>query len=119
MDTDLKSIETAEKGKVDSATVKEQKITPFLWFDGKAQDAMNFYTGIFRNSRIINTMPAPQGGIFSGTFLLNGYEFIALNAGPMFHFSPAISFFVTCETQKEIDDLWAGLASEGKVLMEL
>ena len=89
-----------------------QKITPFLWFDGKAEEAMNFYTSIFKNSKVVNIMrygeagPGPKGTVMAATFQLDGQEFTALNGGPMFTFSPAISFFVNCETQEEVDDLW-------------
>jgi predicted 3-demethylubiquinone-9 3-methyltransferase (glyoxalase superfamily) len=97
-----------------------QKITPFLWFDGNAEEAVNFYTSILKNSRIVNMSrygegaPAPKGTVISATFILEGQEFIALNGGPMFTFSPAISFFVKCETQEEIDTLWEKLSAGGK-----
>jgi predicted 3-demethylubiquinone-9 3-methyltransferase (glyoxalase superfamily) len=97
-----------------------QKITPFLWFDGKAEEAMNFYTAIFRNSKIGRvtrygeTGPGQKGTVMSATFQLDGQEFIALNGGPMFTFSPAISFFVNCETQAEVDDLWDKLSEGGE-----
>src|SRR5690348_18495981 len=86
-----------------------QKIVPFLWFDGKAEEAMNFYTSIFKNSKIKvlhrygDAGPGPKGTVMSGSFELNGQEFMALNGGPQFTFTPAISFFVNCETQAEID----------------
>jgi len=97
-----------------------QKITPFLWFDGNAEEAVNFYTSILKNSRIVNMSrygegaPAPKGTVISATFILEGQEFMALNGGPMFTFSPAISFFVKCETQDEIDTLWEKLSAGGK-----
>jgi predicted 3-demethylubiquinone-9 3-methyltransferase (glyoxalase superfamily) len=97
-----------------------QKITPFLWFDGKAEEAMNFYTSIFRNSKIGRitrhgeTGPGQKGTVMSATFQLDGQEFIALNGGPMFTFSPAISFFVDCETHAEVDDLWEKLSEGGE-----
>ena len=97
-----------------------QKITPFLWFDGKAEEAMNFYTSIFRNSKVRDVMhygdagPGPKGSVMSATFEIEGQEFIALNGGPAFSFTPAISFFVKCETQEEVDDLWAKLSAGGK-----
>jgi len=103
----------------DALVHRGQMITPFLWFDGKAEEAMRFYTSAFRDSRIVSTMPGPGGSVMSGTFELNGQEFIALNAGPMFTFTPAISFFVSCESREEIDSLWASLAADGSVLMEL
>ena len=98
-----------------------QKITPFLWFDGKAEEAANFYTGIFKDARITNVMrygdagPGAKGTIMTATFELAGQEFIALNGNPMFKFSPAISFFVHCETQAEIDDYWAKLSDGGTI----
>jgi len=97
-----------------------QKITPFLWFDGKAEEAMNFYTSIFPNSKIGSVMrygdagPGPKGSVMSCTFQLDGQEFMALNGGPHFKFSPAISFFVNCQTQAEVDELWEKLSAGGK-----
>jgi predicted 3-demethylubiquinone-9 3-methyltransferase (glyoxalase superfamily) len=97
-----------------------QKITPFLWFAGKAEEAMNFYISIFGNSKIGSvtrygeTGPGQKGTVMSATFQLDGQEFIALNGGPMFTFSPAISFFVNCETQAEVDDLWEKLSEGGE-----
>ncbi len=97
-----------------------QKITPFLWFDGRAEEAVNFYTAIFPNSKIVRMMrygeagPGPKGSVMSATFELQGQEFIALNGGPMFTFSPAISFFVHCETQEEVDKFWEKLAEGGE-----
>ena len=96
-----------------------KKITPFLWFDGKAEEAANFYTSIFPNSKIVSMMrsgeagPGPKGSVMSATFELQGQEFIALN-GPMFTFSPAISFFVHCETQEEVDKFWEKLSEGGE-----
>ena len=97
-----------------------QKITPFLWFDGKAEEAANFYTSIFENSKIVNVMrygeagPGPKGTVMAATFELAGREFTALNGGPMFTFSPAISLFVHCETQEEVDELWEKLSEGGE-----
>jgi predicted 3-demethylubiquinone-9 3-methyltransferase (glyoxalase superfamily) len=97
-----------------------QKITPFLWFDGKAEEAMNFYTSIFKNSKILNITrygpggPGPEGTVMTATFQLDGQEFHALNGGPQFTFSPAISFFVNCETQQEVDEFWERLSEEGE-----
>jgi predicted 3-demethylubiquinone-9 3-methyltransferase (glyoxalase superfamily) len=98
-----------------------QKITPFLWFDGKAEEAMNFYTSIFKNSKLGSITrcgeggPGPKGSVMSATFRLDGQEFMALNGGPHFTFSPAISFFVNCETQEEVDDLWERLSEGGEI----
>lgn len=100
-----------------------QKITPFLWFDGKAEEAMDFYTSIFRNSkkgsvsRYSEGGPLPKGTVMTASFELEGQEFIALNAGPMFTFTPAISFFVKCETQEEIDYYWEKLSAGGEKQM--
>ncbi len=97
-----------------------QKITPFLWFDSKAEEAMNFYVSIFKNSKIINVTRYGEAGsgvsgtVMSAIFELHGQEFIVLNGGPQFTFSPAISFFVNCETQAEIDELWEKLSEGGK-----
>ena len=105
----------------DSPTTKTiaQKITPFLWFDGKAEEAMNFYVSIFKNSKVISVSrygdagPGPKGTAMMATFQLDGQQFYALNGGPQFSFTPAISFFVTSETQAEIDDLWTKLSEGG------
>jgi len=97
-----------------------QKITPFLWFDGKAEEAMNFYTSIFKNSKIGRITrygdagPGPKGAVMSATFQLDGQEFMALNGGPQFKFTEAISFFVNCETQEEVDELWEKLSEGGQ-----
>jgi predicted 3-demethylubiquinone-9 3-methyltransferase (glyoxalase superfamily) len=91
-----------------------QKITPFLWFDGQCEKAMNFYVAVFKNSRVGNLTHGPGGAVMSATFQLEGQEFMALNGGPMFTFSPAISLFVNCETQEEVDDLWARLSAGGE-----
>ena len=90
----------------------KQKITPFLWFDGNAEEAMKFYVSIFKNSRIIDVMRA-GGKNLVGRFELDGQPFIALNGGPLFKFNEAISMFVDCETQAEVDELWEKLISGG------
>ena len=96
-----------------------QKINPFLWFDGQAEEAMNFYVSIFKNSKVVSVTrygeggPGPKGTVMSATFELEGQKFLALNGGPQFTFSPAISFFVNCETQQEVDDLWEKLSEGG------
>jgi len=101
-------------------TINKQKITPFLWFDGKAEEAMNFYVSIFKNSKVVQLTrygdagPGPKGTVMSAIFQLEGQEFYALNGGPQFKFSPAISLFVNCETQQEVDDLWEKLSAGGK-----
>ena len=97
-----------------------QKITPFLWFNDNAEEAMNHYLAIFRSARVVNVSrygdagPGPKGSFMSGTFLLAGQEFIVLNGGPMFQFSPAISLLVKCETQEEIDHYWEKLLEGGR-----
>lgn len=96
-----------------------QKITPFLWFDGKADEAANFYASIFKNSKIKSVArygeagPGPKGSVMTVTFQLEGEDFIALNGGPQFTFSPAISFLVSCQTQGEVDELWEKLSAGG------
>lgn len=91
-----------------------QKITPFLWYDGKAEEAMHFYLGIFKNGKIINVnRMGADGPVMSVSFELEGQPFHALNGGPMFQFSPAISFFVDCNTQQEVDELWEKLSEGG------
>jgi len=97
-----------------------QKITPFLWFDGNAEEAANFYISIFKNSkmgkisRYGDAGPGPKGSVMSVTFQIEGQDFFALNGGPQFKFTPAISFFVNCETQKEVDELWEKLSAGGR-----
>jgi predicted 3-demethylubiquinone-9 3-methyltransferase (glyoxalase superfamily) len=96
------------------------KITPFLWFDGQAEEAANYYTSIFKNSKVESVSrygdagPLPNGTVMSVTFQLDGQEFMALNGGPEFKFNEAISFFVNCETQAEVDDLWDKLTKGGE-----
>jgi predicted 3-demethylubiquinone-9 3-methyltransferase (glyoxalase superfamily) len=87
-------------------------ITPFLWFDTQAEEAMTFYASIFKRSKVVSVNRA-QGKVMSVQFELEGQKFMALNAGPHFKFTEAISFFVGCETQQEIDELWAKLIADG------
>jgi len=97
-----------------------QKITPFLWFDHQAEEAANFYVSIFKNSKILTVRrygdagPGPKGSVMTLTFQLEGQEFYALNGGPVFHFTEAISLFVNCETQEEVDELWLKLTAGGQ-----
>jgi len=97
-----------------------QKITPFLWFDNQAEEAMNLYVSIFKNSKVLSVnrygdgAPAPKGTVMTANFQLDGQEFTALNGGPMFKFSPAISFVVNCKTQAEVDEYWEKLSAGGK-----
>ena len=91
-----------------------KKITPFLWFDTQAEEAMNFYVSIFKNSKVLSVSPGPNGIAFTVNFELEGQEFTALNAGPHFKFNEAISFFVDCKTQEEVDELWTKLSAGGE-----
>jgi predicted 3-demethylubiquinone-9 3-methyltransferase (glyoxalase superfamily) len=97
-----------------------QKITPFLWFDGKAEEAMNFYVSIFKNSKIVSATrygeagPGPKGTVMTVKFELDGQEFVALNGGPQFTFTEAISFVVNCATQQEVDEFWEKLSAGGE-----
>ena len=96
------------------------KITPFLWFDGKAEEAMNFYVSIFKNSKIVSVTrygeagPGPKGTVMTAKFELDGQEFVALNGGPQFTFTEAISFVVNCATQQEVDEFWEKLSEGGE-----
>jgi predicted 3-demethylubiquinone-9 3-methyltransferase (glyoxalase superfamily) len=96
-----------------------QKITPFLWFNDQAEEAANFYISIFKNSRIKSISrygkggPGPEGKVMSVTFQLEGEDFMALNGGPLFTFTEAISFFISCETQEEVDEFWTKLSAGG------
>lgn len=98
-----------------------QKIMPSLWFNDNAEDAMNFYVSIFKNSAVLNVdrFPIPEASVLVVNFRLAGLEFSAINGGPHFTPTPAVSFFVECETAQELDDLWASLSESGSVLMEL
>jgi predicted 3-demethylubiquinone-9 3-methyltransferase (glyoxalase superfamily) len=97
-----------------------QRITPFLTFKDQAEEAINFYTSIFENSRILSTTnygeagPGPKGTMMSASFELAGQEFMALNGGPSFTFSQGVSLFVNCETQEEVDELWEKLSEGGE-----
>jgi len=96
-----------------------QKITTFLWFNDKAEEAANFYVSLFNNSKILNVArygdagPGPKGSAMTVTFQLEGQQYIALNGGPMFSFTEAISLFVNCESQPEVDELWSKLTADG------
>lgn len=97
-----------------------QRITPCLWFDGQAEEAANFYTSIFKNSRVLNISrygeagPMPAGTVLTVDFELEGHEFTALNGGPEFKFTEAISFQVSCRDQDEVDELWDRLSEGGE-----
>jgi predicted 3-demethylubiquinone-9 3-methyltransferase (glyoxalase superfamily) len=90
-----------------------QKITPFLWFNGTVDQAITFYTSVFKNSEVKNIVKGPDGKAFTGTFVLEGQEFMALNGGPQFTFTEAVSFFVNCQTQEEVDYYWDSLTADG------
>lgn len=97
-----------------------QKIVTFLWFNDNAEEAMNFYVSIFKNSKVVRVTrygdagPGPKGKVMTATFQLAGQEFYALNGGPQFKFTEAISLFVNCETQQEVDELWEKLSAGGE-----
>ena len=97
-----------------------QKIKPFLWFDDNAEDAAKFYTSIFKNSKIVSINrygdggPGSKGKVMGVEFELEGQRFMSLNGGPQFKFTEAISLFVDCESQKEVDDLWENLSAGGE-----
>ena len=96
-----------------------RKITPFLWFNDQAEDAMNFYVSIFRNSKVLSVTrfgdagPGAKGAVMTASFELDGQPFTALNGGPQFPFTPAVSFVVNCETQQEVDEYWEKLTAGG------
>lgn len=94
-----------------------QKIIPFLWFDSNAEEAINFYVSIFKNSKLLSKTPGPDGKVLAATFQLEGQTFYALNGGPRFKFTEAISLFVNCETQEEVDELWEKLSAGGEESM--
>jgi predicted 3-demethylubiquinone-9 3-methyltransferase (glyoxalase superfamily) len=100
-----------------------QKITPFLWFDSQAEEAAKFYTSIFKNSKIVSiarygeNTPGTPGLVMTVSFTLDGEEFVALNGGPVFAFTPAISFYVHCQTQEEVDNFWEKLSEGGETSM--
>lgn len=89
-----------------------QKITTFLWFDSQAEEATDFYVSVFKNSKVLGVMRGPNDSVISTSFLLEGQEFMALNGGPEYTFTPAISLFVSCEDQTEVDELWAALSAD-------
>ncbi|RAJ32242.1 VOC family protein [Pedobacter cryoconitis] len=97
-----------------------KKITPFLWFDNNLEEAIHFYTSIFKNSVIQNISyhgeggPMPKGSVMSASFHLDGQDFLGMNGGPMFAFTPAISLFVNCHSQQEIDEFWEKLSEGGE-----
>lgn len=98
----------------------QQKITPFLWFDTQAEDAANFYTSVFKNSKVGKVVrygdagPGPKGTVLTVSFQLDGQEFIALNGGPQFQFTEAVSFVINCASQEEVDHYWNKLTEGGQ-----
>lgn len=100
-----------------------QKITPYLWFEGRAEEAVHFYTSIFKNSKILNISrlpgdaPGQMGPVITATFELEGQIFMALNGGPQYKFTEAVSFYVSCQTQEEVDFYWYRLLEGGEAQM--
>ena len=100
--------------------MEKQKIIPFLWFNDNAEEAMNLYTSVFKNSKMVNVTrygkgsPGKEGTVMTGTFQIEGQKFYVLNGGPQFKFTEAISLFVNCETQEEVDELWEKLSEGGE-----
>lgn len=110
-----KPVKSVPKAKIKSS----QKITPFLWFDGQAENAANFYTSIFENSKILEVArygevgPGERGSVMTISFELDGQKFVGLNGGPHYKFTPAISFYISCKTQREVDYFWNRLLDGG------
>ena len=113
--SEAKSVKSTSTRKIKS----NQKITPFLWFDGQAEEAANFYTSIFDNSRILDIArygqgaPGEKGSVMTVSFELEGQKFVGLNGGPHYKFTPAISFYVSCQTQEEVNYFWERLLANG------
>jgi predicted 3-demethylubiquinone-9 3-methyltransferase (glyoxalase superfamily) len=97
----------------------QQKMTTFLWFNGQAEEAVKFYLSVFKDAvagsvmRVGDAGPGPKGGVLTAAFRLFGHEFVALNGGPEYQFTPAVSFQITCDTQAEVDELWNKLTADG------
>ncbi|HTZ32027.1 MAG TPA: VOC family protein [Methylomirabilota bacterium] len=97
-----------------------QKITPFLWYTNQAEEAVNFYTSVFKNAKIKSLTrysgagPGPQGSVMTASFEIEGQEFVALNGGPVYQFTPAVSFVINCDTQEEVDHFWEKLSAGGR-----
>lgn len=113
------SVSQKANGTPDRVTAPGQKITPFLWFDNQAEEATNLYVSLFPDSEILSvtrygeTGPGPKGTVMTTSFRLAGQEFVALNGGPHFKFTEAISFVVSCESQQEVDHYWERLIADG------
>jgi predicted 3-demethylubiquinone-9 3-methyltransferase (glyoxalase superfamily) len=114
----------AAPSRIERALPRTQKITTFLWFDGQAEEAVNFYTSIFKNSKVLNTTrygdagPGPKGSVMTIEFDLDGQTFTAINGGPEFKFTEAISLVVHCQTQEEVDYFWEKLPADGGKTIE-
>jgi predicted 3-demethylubiquinone-9 3-methyltransferase (glyoxalase superfamily) len=110
----------SDPSKTEGTPGTAQKITPFLWFDNQAEDAANFYASIFKNSKVGaisrygDAGPGPKDSVMTVDFQIEGQEFVALNGGPHFKFTEAISFVVNCETQEEVDEFWEKLSEGGQ-----
>jgi predicted 3-demethylubiquinone-9 3-methyltransferase (glyoxalase superfamily) len=115
----MPSLSTSPKTNESTEAVPAQKITPMLWFDDKAEEAVNFYTSLFPNSKIISIArygeagPGPEGSVMTASFQLAGQEFVALNGGPHFKFNEAISLVINCDSQEEVDRYWEKLTADG------
>jgi len=122
----MASAKPAQTGVATSRTQRTQprtqKITTFLWFDNNAEEAVNFYVSVFKNSKVLNSIrygdagPGPKGSIMTIEFVLDGQEFTALNGGPEFKFNEAMSLVVHCQTQDEVDYFWEKLSKGGKIV---
>ena len=115
----MASMSTSPKTNENAEAAPAQKITPMLWFDDKAEEAANFYTSIFPNSKILSVArygdgaPAPAGSVMTASFRIAGQEFVALNGGPHFKFNEAISLVINCDSQEEVDRYWEKLTADG------
>src|SRR6185436_20876735 len=115
----MASVSASPKTNENAETALAQKITPMLWFDDKAEEAVNFYTSLFPNSKILSIArygevgPGPEGTVMTASFQLAGQEFTALNGGPHFKFNEAISLVINCENQEEVDRYWEKLTADG------
>src|SRR4029077_2762253 len=121
----VRTVSVSFVGNMNKSTKNMQKITPFLWFDGQAEDAVKFYTSIFKDSKIgrilrygeevakVSASGQPEGSVLTIEFEIEGERFVALNGGPQFRFNESVSFVVNCDTQKEVDYFWSKLTADG------
>ncbi|MFN2531787.1 MAG: VOC family protein [Pyrinomonadaceae bacterium] len=113
--------QSTSRKEIETMATPGQKITPFLWFDTQAEEAANFYTSIFKDSKILDITrygdlgPGPKGSVMTASFQLNGQTFVALNGGPLFNFTQAVSFVVNCDSQQEVDYFWDKLSEGGQI----